>query len=95
MPNKELKVVSVAWVDSASHPYWQDADEKWDILRCHSVGFLIEENEYLVAIAQSAGLDGDAKPWADVIVIPKCSISVMQTIKEYVKEVVVKEVGNA
>ena len=89
---KELTVVSVSWVDSASHPYWQDRETDYDVLKCHSVGFLIDDNEEFIAIAQSAGLDSGAKPWADVIVIPKCSVQAMESIKTYVQELIVKSV---
>lgn len=88
---KELKVVSVAWVDSASHPFWNDKDTDYDVLHCHSVGFLIQETDDMIAIAQSAALDDGAKPWADVIVIPTVAITNIIVLKEYVKEIVVKE----
>ncbi len=68
------EIVLVHWVDSASHPYWQDGNTEYSLLECYSVGFLIEESVDKLVIAQSAALDPDAKPWADVIVIPRVAV---------------------
>ena len=77
------KIVSVYWIDSASHPYWQDEEEVFSALNCHTVGFLIKENDEILVIAQSYAIDKSAKPWADVIVIPKVSVKSQEVLKDY------------
>lgn len=76
----EVRMIQVTWVDSASHPYWQDGDEEYDLLHCSTVGYLIKETPTFLAIAQSIALDECTKPWADVIVIPQTAITAKRFI---------------
>ena len=49
-------------------------------MECKSIGFLVEDTNEKLVLAQSAALDKNAKPWSDVIVIPKVSIKSMNGI---------------
>lgn len=75
MKETKAKMIYLEWVDSASHPYWQDENAELELMQCCSVGWRIKETDALVAVAQSISLDDSAKPWSDVIVIPKVSIT--------------------
>ncbi len=75
------RIALVHWVDSAQYPYWNDNAETFPILECKTAGFLIEETDEKLVIAQSASMNKDAKPWADVIVIPKVAVKSLEIIK--------------
>ena len=72
--DKGAKVVMINWVDSSSQPFWQD-EQEYKVLACMTIGFLVKETDSLYAVALTRGLDSDAKPWCDVVVIPKVSVT--------------------
>lgn len=75
------RIVVIDWVDSIRAFDWtlmEDLDEK--LLDCISVGFLLNETEEYVTIAQNYGLK--PKQVCNLITIPKCSIKNIRKIKE-------------
>ena len=75
-----MKIVVIDWVDSVRAFDWtlmEDVDEK--SLDCVSVGFLLNETEEHVTIAQNYGLK--PKQVCNLITIPKCSIKNIREIK--------------
>jgi len=84
--SNELRIESVDWIDSNSKFGWLDkVDCKCDIIVCQSVGYVIDETDEGIALAQSRLLsDSDGyKPYADIISIPKVAIKHRVAINRY------------
>lgn len=77
---KAEKVVKVLWKDSMSdNGRWTLADEMDNgIIDCITYGFLVEENETYIAVAQTCGIDPEQ--YCHIISIPRCSIIDMMQI---------------
>lgn len=71
------KVVKVLWKDSMSdNGRWTLADEMDNgIIDCITYGFLVEENDTYIAVAQTCGIDPEQ--YCHIISIPRCSITDM------------------
>ena len=71
----------VDWIDSNSRSGWLDSTEgKVVVIKCRTVGFLIDETEEGVCLSQSVCRTDGYKPFADIINIPKCCIQHRQTV---------------
>jgi hypothetical protein len=82
MKETKAQLTYVEWVDSSSHPFWQDENSEYELLKCCSIGWKIKDDKTMIALAQSISLYDCAKPWADVIVIPKKCITRTMVIKK-------------
>lgn len=71
-----IKIELVVWIDSSSRFGWLDTeDSKVAIWKCQSIGFLIDETDEGIALAESRSEPkAGHKPYADVISIPKVAI---------------------
>lgn len=79
------KIVVIKWIDSVRAFDWtllDDVDEK--SLDCISVGFIINENEKVVTIAQNYGIKPEQV--CNLITIPRCSIISIEELKNIFKE---------
>lgn len=79
------KIVVIKWIDSVRTFDWtllDDVDEK--SLDCISAGFLINENEKTVTIAQNYGIKPEQV--CNLITIPRCSIISIEELKNVFKE---------
>lgn len=77
--NKEIVIIE--WVDSVRASDWtyvEDVDEK--PMDCISVGFLVEETNDSVTIAQNYGIKPEQV--CNTMTIPKCSIKSIRKIDE-------------
>ena len=52
---KQLPVVEVWWVDSASNDEWQEPDIEMKVAQGHSVGFLKEKSKRQVVLLMTQG----------------------------------------
>jgi hypothetical protein len=79
------RVVYVEWTDSSNTNGWQDSREVSELatgmheLDCWSVGFLIAETDDRVVISSS---ENPARDAISPLAIPKCAITLMETIRE-------------
>lgn len=69
-----MKLVSVSWVDSSSHSGWYSADQI-DELSIHkemiSIGFLVREDDEIVAVASNKG----KYHYGNITVIPRVAVT--------------------
>lgn len=75
-----MNPIWVEWVDSVTHPFWNDRGQEYTVLKCVTVGILVEDKPDALVVALSATLDEEAKPYSDVCVIPKVSITNWYTL---------------
>ena len=68
-------IKKIGWIDSWSVGGWQQRSEcHGELLRCETVGFVVEETDDFICLALSRSkLDGYL-PYCDLITIPKVSI---------------------
>ena len=80
----------IEWIDSATHgDGWQDLEEVLDtiqkqgILRCYSIGWVIDEDDLTLTIAATWSPDYDDKPSRvhGVMTIPKVAIKVRTVVQ--------------
>ena len=70
-------LVSVEWVDSfqlAAGWHWLEDLPEHGLSRCHSVGWLIKEDENQIFVAETISEVEDGHQVAGVLVVPVCSI---------------------
>ena len=76
-----MKKVYIEWLDSKSGPteweYLEDI-ETLNPVSCHSIGFLLEDNERYKTLASTIS---ESQVWGR-ITIPSCSIINFQTLSE-------------
>lgn len=75
------EIALVHWMDSASYPYWNDESEEYPFMWAYSVGFVIKQTKDKIVLSQSASMTKDAKPWADVIVIPRVCVRSIKRLR--------------
>ena len=65
---KELRMVRVDWVDSATHVHgWCNIEEiEFKALECVTVGILVRESKVGITISHSMTVPSDNKPVPDV-----------------------------
>lgn len=73
--SKKQKAFLVDWMDSASEPGWM-LPEQLDssAVICQSIGFFVQETKDVLTLALNRGLKNSARPFGDLIHIPKVSI---------------------
>jgi len=72
-----VDIILVEWVDSSFQHGWHSrATFNKELSIIVSVGFLLEENEDMVALAQ--GYDKDEENFADGVVIPRVSVRALK-----------------
>lgn len=69
-------VVYLEWIDSATQHGWLSR-EGFDLSpgRCKTVGFLVDENDEVIALALNGATDENTLPFGEIIVIPKVCIT--------------------
>ncbi|HUU29381.1 MAG TPA: hypothetical protein VM123_16380 [archaeon] len=82
--NKHFKLVHILWLDSrGASPNWQyiDDDEP-QLIKCHTVGYLVHEGKDAKRIAPHIieDEDGDVQVTGDMV-IPNVAILKMKTIE--------------
>lgn len=77
-----VKLVCVVWYDSVSAGGWRDENSYNKAERCVSVGWLVGQDEYNVAIACSK--DEDGEDFLGVVTIPKVAIVSAKVVNEMV-----------
>lgn len=90
MSEQELSIELVVWIDSSSMSGWTGSEEaKANIWRCQSVGFLIDETDTAIALAESRSEPkAEHKPYADIISIPKVAIISRSRLHSVPKEAI-------
>jgi len=82
--DKNLKLVIISWLDACQtekyHPNQiMPIDERMDLVVCESIGFIVEETESRLSIAQTMSKSG----WyRDIINIPKMNITNREALKK-------------
>ena len=81
---RKMKIVQIKWIDScASNQNWnfiQDFDGDIEPIKIISVGFLLQENDDVVTIAQNYGTDPEQV--CNLMTIPKGCIKQITTIED-------------
>lgn len=71
-------LVEVEWVDSHVHDRWVSPEKilETQLARCRSVGYLVQDTEEFVTIAQSLGVrpDGEVEEYGQPITIPRVAL---------------------
>ena len=76
-----MQVIEIEWLDSQGFSEWQSKEvmEDWsDSLVCHSVGYLLRQDENRVVIIQSESFTS----YGEGLMIPKISIVKMNVLRE-------------
>lgn len=76
------KAYLVDWRDSATQYGWlttQELDSSETV--CQTIGFYVDESKIVLTLALNRGLKGTARPYGDLIHIPKSAILKKRRIK--------------
>ena len=78
-----MKIVKISWIDScASNSHWnlvEDFDGDIEPIKIVSIGFLLQENDDIVTIAQNFGTNPEQV--CNLMTIPKGCIKEIVTIE--------------
>lgn len=82
MSKLPFKVVKIEWVDSISNSGWEGINSAKDIRpgNAVSVGFLLDEGDDYVTIAQDYIGDKGQEQVCNVMSIPRCAIKIYENI---------------
>jgi hypothetical protein len=50
---RKHKILEVDWIDSAGYPNWTSTEGTFLCAKCKTIGYLIQENEESISLAQS------------------------------------------
>lgn len=77
---KKLRAVRVEWVDSASTGRWRHRKEaeRFDVVACTTVGFVVSRNSKRIVLAQSVSEDDDV---CDTMTIPAGCVKRVRRLK--------------
>lgn len=71
---KHYDLVYIIWVDHYSRDAWARVDEKEGLPECHSVGYLLYEDDMIMKISHTVAYSDDADETCCSIVLHKGSI---------------------
>jgi hypothetical protein len=75
---KMPKLVELTWVDTSCLPHWQDEGEIPELIKCHTVGYILRDTKRDVTLAFTYSDDrGTISP----MTIPKSCITKRRRIK--------------
>jgi len=86
MSIKKPIIVKVDWIDSATNNSWLSRQAIDNLLEdglaeCQTVGFLVHKTKKMVSIALSRATSDKFVPYADVMSIPRVSITKIKVLK--------------
>ncbi len=70
------KLVLIEWVDSMGSPGWHASHElkTMTVCTCQTAGFIVDEDMDSYVVALSCTVDEGARPFADLIAIPRIAV---------------------
>ena len=77
---RTLPMVCVAWQDSCAEANWlSDADATMHVAEIHSVGWLLEDTDDQVTLAQSIDWEGKT---GERLTMPKCVVTSITVLRD-------------